>query len=187
MDRKLLRSFSIKIFKCHLTMLLVSFIFTFFFADFLSLDRPVVGYIYSGLIVLGYGFLLYSENVIEARKNFYNVNGVREKIDIYLGFKCGILGHILTFILFFATTIFYLLFISFDITILPDSTPLYLYFNLIFRFWELPFLNFFPSNDNVAFLTYFIIAIFPSLVSGPSYIRGLYQCKTIKEIEDKQK
>ena len=81
-NKKLVVDMSVRLFKCHVIMLIVAMIFTFFFGGFLSIEKPVNGYIFTSVMVLGYGFFLYSESVIEARKNFYNANGRKEELDL---------------------------------------------------------------------------------------------------------
>lgn len=184
---KLVSSFAKRLFKCHLIMFFVAFIFTFFFGGFLGIDRPVNGYIFSGVVTLGYGFLLYSESIIEARKNFYNAKGVRENIDYYLGFKSGAVAHIITFFMMIVIFVLYYCHQWFGATVMTGEIPLYTYINTIYRFWLLPFLSFFPGNDSVNPILYILFSAFPSIVCGVSYLRGLLECKTVKEYEDSEK
>lgn len=186
MKNELVKSFAKRLFKCHWIMFFVSFIFTFFFGGFLSIERPINGYIFTSIVILGYGFFLYSESVIEARKNFYNVNGDREKIDIYLGFKSGAMAHIFMFAILLITLVFYFSHKWFGISIWFDNIPIHTYLNILIRFILLPFLSFFPSSDIVAVPVYLVFMLFPSLVCGFSYLKGLHECRTIKEIEDGQ-
>jgi len=183
---KLVTDFAKRLFKCHLIMFFVAFIFTFFFGGFLGIDRPVNGYIFSGFVTLGYGFLLYSESVIEARKNFYNEKGVRENIDPYLGFKSGVVAHIVTFVLMLAIFVLYYTYEWFNVTVWAGEVPLHIYLNTIFRFWLLPFLSFFPSSDSVNPFLYILFSLFPSIVCGISYLKGLHESKTVNEYENKK-
>lgn len=170
-NKKLVVDMSARLFKCHVIMLIIAMIFTFFFGGFLSIEKPVNGYIFTSVMVLGYGFFLYSESVIEARKNFYNANGRKEELDLLFGFKCGFAAHIPTLVLLaIAAALFYL------------QNNSYLYFNLAFRFWLLPFISFFPSGDSVHVALYLLYALFPCIVCGISYIFGIRECRTINDI-----
>ena len=182
----LISSFAKRLFKCHVIMFCVAFIFTFFFGGFLGVDRPVNGYIFSAVMIIGYGFFLYSESIIEARKNFYNAKGDRENIDLYLGFKSGAAGHILTYVLMLVIFILYYIYQWFNITVWAGEIPLHTYLNSAFRFWMLPFLSFFPSSESVNPILYILFASFPCIVCGLSYIKGMNECKTVKEYEDKK-
>lgn len=170
-NKKLIIQMSGRLFKCHLIMLIVAIIFTFFFGSFLNIDKPINGYIFTSVMTLGYGFFLYSESLIEARKNFYNVNGRREEIDLGFGFKCGLIAHLPSFILVLLTAIFYY-----------AGSETYLYFNLIFRFWMLPFLSFFPSDDQIYIALYLLFSLFPCIVTGVSYILGIRECRTVNDV-----
>lgn len=181
---KLVKDFAKRLFKCHLIMFFISFIFTFFFGGFLGVDKPVNGYIFSGFVTLGYGFLLYSESLIEARKNFYNEKGVRENIDMFLGFKSGAVAHIITFLLVLIIFVLYYTYKWFNVTVWAGEIPLHIYLNTAFRFWMLPFLSFFPNSDSVNPFLYILFSAFPSVVCGISYIKGMKECKTVSEMEN---
>ncbi|MBQ7039194.1 MAG: hypothetical protein IJN39_01360 [Clostridia bacterium] len=130
--------------------------------------------------------MLYSESVIEARKNFYNAKGVRENIDPYLGFKSGVVAHIVTLLFMLVIFVLYYTYIWFGVTVWAGEIPLHIYLNTIYRFWLFPFLSFFPDGDMVNPLTYILFALFPSIVCGISYIKGLHECKTVNEIEENE-
>lgn len=182
MNKKEIESkFASKIFKCHLIMLLVAFIFTFFFGGFLHIEKPVNGYIFSGFMVVGYLFLLYSECLMEARKNFYNANGNRSQIDIFLGVKSAFKGHIFTLVFLFTVLVFYYAYKWTGLSIWIDNTSIYVYLNLFFRLWLLPFLSFFPNTDSIILWLYLIFALFPIPVCGISYYLGIKECKTIND------
>lgn len=183
-NKKLASAFSKKIFKCHLIMLLVSAIFTFFFGGFLHIEKPINGYIFSGFVVVGYIFLLYSECLIEARKNFYNVNGDRAKIDYWLGVKSGLRAHTISLIYLVALMAFYYAYKWFMVSIWLDNVSIYVYMNVIFRFFFLPFLSFFPNSDNIYLWFYLLLCIFPSIVCGISYVLGLRECKSVNDINE---
>ena len=170
-NKYLILKMSMRLFKCHLIMLLVAIIFTFFFGGFLNIDKPINGYIYTTVVVVGYAFFLYSESLIEARKNFYNVNGRREELDLLFGFRCGAAAHLPTFLLLLITLIFYY-----------TGSQVYLYLNLAFRFWMLPFLSYFPSDDSIHLWLYLLFTIFPCIVVGISYLLGIRECKNINDV-----
>ena len=171
---EILRRSTMSIFKCHFIMIAVSFLLMFFLSS-----APWFVTAFYVFIAVSYVFLLYSESVMAARRDFYNANGVREKLDYNFGFKIGFYAHILSLIILVFEVIFYLIcYFSGHLSTFVEW-PLYV--------WMFHFIGLFPdmgtANVWIVFAEFFGLCFFPCLVCGISYRMGLWQCKTKGDVE----
>lgn len=174
-DKKILKYMSVKFFKCHLIILFVSLLFTAIFPNLIASGVPALVYAYYGFLAIGYLFLLYTEAVIGARRDFYNANGDLTQVDRFLCFKAGLFGQIPTFVLLLTVAVFY----AFDADFAMGV-------EMVAYCWMIHFWGFLPNmGTNLAaeLLAYLGWSLFPCVVCGVSYIMGIRQCKTKEEAE----
>ena len=166
------------IFKCHfiiafVTLLLIGFMSSNFWA--------LMGF-YT-FITVSYVFLLYSESLMAARRDFYNENGVMEKVDLKFGFKIGFRAHIFSLILLGLGIVVYC------VCVCIDRVDFLIYVDNTLKIWMFHFMGFFPNTPKnvtdwthlyqwTVFGLYFLFSFFPCLVCGISYYLGIRQCKT---------
>ncbi len=167
-QEEIMKKSTMTVFKCHLIMIFVTFLLMFF----LSSSKWFVIAFYT-FITVSYGFLLYSESLMAARRDFYNANGDMKKVDLKFGFKIGFRAHILSLALLLAELVFYLVCMLSNHMEMFTDNPM--------RFWMFPFFGFFPNVGTyqwLTFLVYLIMCFFPCIVCGICYYIGIRQCKT---------
>lgn len=158
MEKSLYRKFTYRMLRDHLILFVVSFIFIIFFGNFMSAEKPERGVIFSAFTVIGYLILIVSDVTGFARRDFLNEKGNLEKLDQYMGFKCGLMAQIPSFILLVALFIFSL----FDSNVAN-------YINMGYRSWMVVYLGFFPSDAGYHYWLYLIMAAIPVLTAGITY------------------
>lgn len=158
MEKSLYRKFTYRMLRDHLILFVVSFIFIIFFGNFMSAEKPERGVIFSVFTVIGYLILIVSDVTGFARRDFLNEKGSLEKLDQYMGFKCGLMAQIPSFILLVALFIFSL----FDSNVAN-------YINMGYRSWMVVYLGFFPSDAGYHYWLYLIMGAIPVLTAGITY------------------
>lgn len=167
------RKSTLSIFKCHFIIAVVSLLFI----GFISGKYWALMAFY-GFITISYGFLLYSESIMAARRDFYNANGVKEHIDLFFGFKIGFNAHLLSLGFLVAEIVYYLICLY--------TNRVDLFNDYLLRFWMMHFFGFFPKAGTYQWLTfaiYLLASLFPCIVCGISYYYGIKQCKTKRDEE----